>query len=765
MLRSPTRTPPLLLLVSALLAVSAARADIVLDAGFDADSDGFSYGDDVFRSTAEPGYANGAYQASGGFGGGGLSVSLGGVDNLTITGMSGGWQRIFNVASAGSYDLTLRYDLTQTPDYESDERSQVMVSLDGTPIGGLGPDYIVEIAGNGNGGSPVTTGWVAFAVNLGSLAVGAHTLVVGGYNDKKTFNNESTEVLIDDVRIETATTPTPNPHAQALVDALDPVRFKQNVTDLVNFGSRHWSEQGNLDAGDWLEAQLQSYGYNVERHAYTFSSQTRENIYATKIGTVNPDQMYIVSGHMDSVNLQTGGDQSFAPGADDDASGTSLVLEAARVFAPPTVQTDVSIRFILWNNEETGLNGSSAYVSDRSGLQGTESPPGSGLYPEPTWLGMIQHDMIMFDHGLPPQPLQIPAADIDIEYQASSSQSAAALALATAAFDANSLYATNYPAEVGSNMNFTDSVPFQNETAAISLRENQRVAEIGSGSNPHWHQNSDVVATYSDADFLLGFNVAQTTVGTLAELTNATVAGVGTCGNGTLDTGEDCDDGNTDDGDCCSSTCSFEAAASPCDDGDACTDPDTCDGAGTCQSGAPLVCDDAELCTDDSCDPGSGCVFTPNADPCDDGDACTVGDTCAAGTCAPGPPLVCDDANLCTDDSCDPGSGCVFTPNANLCDDGDACTSGDICAGGICTPGGPLDCDDGDPCTADSCDPLTACSHAPIPDCPVNAPAATPPGRALLAALIALLARRTLARSSSRRSRSRGSLGSWRAMG
>ena len=73
--------------------------------------------------------------------------------------MSGGWQLTFSVTTSGPYDLTLRYDLTQTRDYESDELSQVMVSIAGTPIAGLGPDYLVELAGNGNGGSPLTTGW------------------------------------------------------------------------------------------------------------------------------------------------------------------------------------------------------------------------------------------------------------------------------------------------------------------------------------------------------------------------------------------------------------------------------------------------------------------------------------------------------------------------------------------------------------------------------------------------------------------------------
>jgi hypothetical protein len=70
-------------------------------------------------------------------------------------------------------------------------------------------------------------------------------------------------------------------------------------------------------------------------------------------------------------------------------------------------------------------------------------------------------------------------------------------------------------------MAYTDSLPFRNHTAAVSVRDNQRVAEIGRGSNPHWHKPSDVYATYSEDDFRLGFNALQMTLGTVAELAGA----------------------------------------------------------------------------------------------------------------------------------------------------------------------------------------------------------------------------------------------------
>jgi hypothetical protein len=83
------------------------------------------------------------------------------------------------------------------------------------------------------------------------------------------------------------------------------------------------------------------------------------------------------------------------------ATVSALVMELARIFSSPDVKTERSIRFVLWNNEETGLNGAYAYVAQRAALQGREDPAGSGRYPEPKWLGMVQHDMMLFDHGMP----------------------------------------------------------------------------------------------------------------------------------------------------------------------------------------------------------------------------------------------------------------------------------------------------------------------------------------------------------------------------
>ena len=361
---------------------------------------------------------------------------------------------------------------------------------------------------------------------------------------------------------------------KVLVERLDLENYKATVKGLTQFGDRRQGTDRNRAAVDWIEAQLKSYGCPTERINYVYDPPTanpgggrgrgnaglaqgggkprgvrtptgvntdpmkqpdeklralnmqpttagpRNAVYCTKVGTTRPDEMYIVSAHMDG--------HGWGEAANDDGSGTALVMELARVLSGPDVRTERTIRLVLWNNEETGSQAARAYIAQRQGLQGKEDPPGSGRYPEPKWLGMIQHDMMMFDHGMPRadgtmSKEQRPEADVNIEFQVSSTMAAASQKLAWAFEVANERYATDYPAAVGSHMTNTDSGPFQDLIPAISLRENERGVHIGSGWDPQWHQPTDVFATYNDKDFRLGLNAAQTTLGAVGQLTGATV--------------------------------------------------------------------------------------------------------------------------------------------------------------------------------------------------------------------------------------------------
>ncbi len=247
----------------------------------------------------------------------------------------------------------------------------------------------------------------------------------------------------------------------------------------------------------------------------------RSLVYCTKVGTTRPHEMYIIGAHMDGHGVNEA--------VNDDGSGTALVMELARIFNAPGVETEVSIRFALWNNEETGTNGAGAYVDQRQELQGIESPAGSGQYPEPTWLGMIQHDMMLWDHGAPRSDGTVsrdqrPEADVNIEFQSDSAMAEESMKLAFVFKAAADAYNTDYPAAVGPHMTNTDSRRFQDIIPSISLRENERGAMTGGGWNPTWHTPLDVWTTFDDDDFRLGLNAGQTTLSAIAQLTGATVS-------------------------------------------------------------------------------------------------------------------------------------------------------------------------------------------------------------------------------------------------
>ncbi len=376
-----------------------------------------------------------------------------------------------------------------------------------------------------------------------------------------------------------------------LVGRLDLERYKETVLGLTRFGDRREGTERNRNAVDWIEQQLQSYGCPTERLYYTYdpapppppprlspadsaaraqararmasspviasgevrrgpggsryrgiTSPTsvnndpmrqpderlrelnsepavngpRSQVYCTKVGATRPDEMYIVGAHMDG--------HGWGEAANDNGSGTALVMELARIFSNPDVVTDRSIRFALWNNEETGLNGAEAYVEQRAGLQGQLDRRD----PEPKWLGMIQHDMMMWDHGMPRadgtwNPEQRPEADVNIEFQSGALRSDEAMRLAFFFREANERYATDYPAAVGPHMTNTDSTPFMDFTPSISLRENERGMHTGAGWNPTWHQPIDVFTTFSDKDFRLGLNAAQTTLSAVGLLVGARI--------------------------------------------------------------------------------------------------------------------------------------------------------------------------------------------------------------------------------------------------
>ena len=168
--------------------------------------------------------------------------------------------------------------------------------------------------------------------------------------------------------------------------------------------------------------------------------------------------------------------------------------------------------------------------------------------------------------------------------------------------------------------------------------------------------------------------------------------------------------------DLCPGLCGAGCGAddTPCDDGDPCTEDDTC-GDGVC-AGAPVACGYLDgPCGLGVCDGAGGCAVEPQSEgePCDDETVCTLASACLEGVCVGTDFLDCDDGEGCTNDACDPGTGCLHPPKGGPCEDGDACTDGDACQGGVCVPGALTDCGDPGECLVAFCDPAMGCLAEP----------------------------------------------------
>lgn len=493
----------------------------LLSATFDTSVSGFSYADDTF-GTSQPDYASGTYISSGAYSGGGLKVTLGGIDGKQIKGMSGGWQYTFNLATGESGGmLSYRYRLDQSAPYVFDEYSCVYLRVDGSQYGRGAKPYVDYVNGDGSssqGNSSTylpTTGWQQHQVYLGDLTAGNHSIVIGAYNNKKDAADETTTLLIDDVVVTSGNSVPASTGAERLVERASQSSFKSYLKGVAQFNDRcrlpGYPSTDYMNALTWVEAQLTAMGYSPVRQSFNYNGHTGTNLFATKVGSVTPTQMYIISAHLDG----RGGGDAF----DDDGSGVALVLEAARVLAGSDVFTDKSVRFLFFDMEEAGLYGSYGYVQDRRSLQGATN--------EPTWLGLIQHDMILYDHGAGTAGAsQSPFADLDVEWHAGTTKATDSMNLALQWRFSSGLYATDYPANAYNYSTNTDDTAFWPYVASVSVRENRRSLTSGTNAewvNPYYHKSTDIETSYTDADIRLGYNAVQTTLGFVAELAGATI--------------------------------------------------------------------------------------------------------------------------------------------------------------------------------------------------------------------------------------------------
>jgi len=123
----------------------------------------------------------------------------------------------------------------------------------------------------------------------------------------------------------------------------------------VYISSRFHSSYGNILAEKYIENKLKSY--KLDTYLQKFDN-TITNVIAIKKGLKYPNWKYIICAHYDS----NSDNPSIAPGADDNASGVSVVLEAARILS--NYNPNYTIVFAFWDEEEIGLKGSYYYALD-----------------------------------------------------------------------------------------------------------------------------------------------------------------------------------------------------------------------------------------------------------------------------------------------------------------------------------------------------------------------------------------------------------------
>lgn len=146
---------------------------------------------------------------------------------------------------------------------------------------------------------------------------------------------------------------------QAYKDRADMVaqtNITANLQEFGNLGIKKTGSQANANTLNWIKNKYLSYGYTasqITESPFTYGSVTSKNLIITKTGTLYPNKYVIICGHFDTI---------YGPGVNDNGSGTSIILEAARILQ--NVPTEYSIKFIHFSGEEQGLIGSSHYVNN-----------------------------------------------------------------------------------------------------------------------------------------------------------------------------------------------------------------------------------------------------------------------------------------------------------------------------------------------------------------------------------------------------------------
>ncbi|HID93288.1 MAG TPA: M20/M25/M40 family metallo-hydrolase [bacterium (Candidatus Stahlbacteria)] len=158
-----------------------------------------------------------------------------------------------------------------------------------------------------------------------------------------------------------------NTNVWELIDSISMDSIASYIKRLEAFCTRYAYTDSCEAAASYLYQKFNALEFDsVAFDYFTHEGYTLKNVVATKLGVLNPDHIFIICGHYDSHAFPD--PWNIAPGADDNASGTACVLEAARILS--NYQFTNTIKFICFSAEELGLIGSEHYArrADSMGL-------------------------------------------------------------------------------------------------------------------------------------------------------------------------------------------------------------------------------------------------------------------------------------------------------------------------------------------------------------------------------------------------------------
>ena len=244
---------------------------------------------------------------------------------------------------------------------------------------------------------------------------------------------------------------------------VDSVRYV--IQSLQDFGTRFLLADTRDSVAAWIRDQFQMMGYTdvVLDEFHNSWIETQKNVVATLPGSKDPESVFVIGGHHDSI---TGTDPwTFAPGADDNASGTAAVLEIARIIRKSGYQPEVTLKFVTFAAEEYGLFGSWDFAE-------------KALSADMNIKLMINHDMISHTN------YSVETSTVDINYYTGSEE------FRELAINNTEKFTVLSPNIGSQNSGGSDSYSFwASGFPAVYFEEHD--------FSPYYHSNNDIIDNYS----------------------------------------------------------------------------------------------------------------------------------------------------------------------------------------------------------------------------------------------------------------------------